>query len=103
MQYIGAICIRLQCAALPIHAWGAVLNMLCAGLGRAVGALLLSTARQGTCFFPLIFPMTSLLGTYGVVSVQGAADCLTLLLAVPIHVKMMHLIQSVGAAEVTET
>ena len=32
---------RLQCLALPIHGWVAVVNMLCAGLGNAVGAVLL--------------------------------------------------------------
>ena len=50
MLEIGELCIRLQCVVLPIHAWVAVVNMMCAGLGDAKGALLLSTARQGTCY-----------------------------------------------------
>lgn len=84
MREIGRLCILLQCAALPIHGWGVVINMLCAGLGRAGSALLLSTSRQGTCFLPILYPMYWMLGAYGLAGVQAAADILTLVLAVPI-------------------
>jgi len=84
MQRIGALCIRLQCLALPIHGWVAVVNMFCAGLGYAKGALILATARQGSCFIPIVFPMAALWGSFGVSAVQAVADLLTLLLAIPI-------------------
>ena len=84
MRQIGALCIRLQCLALPIQAWVAVVNMFCTGLGNAWGAFILATSRQGTCFIPLLFPMTALWGEYGIASVQATADALTLLLAIPI-------------------
>ena len=84
MQDIGALCIRLQCLALTVHSWVAIVNSLCAGLGKAKGAVLLSTARQGTCFLPIVFPMAYLWGANGVASVQAVADILTLLLAVPL-------------------
>ena len=84
MREVGALCIRLQCLALPIHSWVAVVNMLCAGLGNAKGALLLSTSRQGTCFLPIVYPMAHLWGAVGVASVQAAADMLSLLLALPL-------------------
>lgn len=84
MQEIGALCIRLQCIALPVHAWVAVVNMFCSGLGQAKKAFLLATARQGSCFLPILYPMTYLFGAYGVASVQAVADILTLLLAVPV-------------------
>ena len=88
MQEIGALCIRIQCLALPIHGWVAIVNMLCAGLGDAKGALLLSTARQGSCFIPLVPVLAALFGAYGVASVQGAADVLTLALAIPVYRRM---------------
>ena len=47
MHTIGGLSILSQCIALPIHAWVAMVNMLCAGLGNAKGAFLLSTSRQG--------------------------------------------------------
>ena len=84
MQRLGALCIRLQCVALPIHAWVAVVNMLCAGLGFAGKAFLLATARQGTCFLPILYPMAFLMGELGIISVQAVAGVLTLVLAVPI-------------------
>ena len=84
MRRIGIFCMVSQCVALPIHAWVAIVNMLCAGLGNAKGALTLSTSRQGTCFLPILYPLAWLFGAYGVASVQAVADILTLLLAVPI-------------------
>ena len=96
MQAIGALCIRIQCLALPVHAWVAIVNMLCAGLGDAKGALLLSTARQGSCFIPLVPILASLFGANGVASVQGAADILSLALAVPVYRKIC---KKIDAAE----
>lgn len=89
MQAIGALCIRLQCIALPVHGWVAVVNMLCSGLGHAKKAFLLATARQGSCFLPILFPMARLWGAYGLASVQAVADVLTLLLAVPIVLRVL--------------
>ena len=93
MRRIGVICMVSQCIALPVHAWVAVVNMLCAGLGNAKGALALSTARQGTCFLPILYPLAFLCGAYGIACVQALADILTLVLAFPIHRKMSLRIQ----------
>ena len=84
MRHIGVICMVSQCIAMPIHGWVAVVNMLCAGLGKAKEALALSTARQGTCFIPVLYPLAFLFGAYGIATVQAIADILTLVLAVPI-------------------
>ncbi len=86
MQELGALCIRLQCLALPAHAWVAVVNMLCAGLGKAKGAVLLSTSRQGSCFLPIVYPLARIWGANGVTAVQAVADILSLFLAVPLIV-----------------
>lgn len=84
MRTIGVLCMVSQCIALPIHGWVAVVNMLCAGLGNAKGALALSTARQGSCFLPILYPLAWLFGAYGIACVQAVADVLSLILAVPI-------------------
>ena len=84
MREIGKLCIWLQCVALPIHAWVAMVNMYCVGLGDAKGALLLSTARQGSCFLPILYPLAWIFGAYGLASVQAVADVLTVAMAVPI-------------------
>ena len=84
MMAVGALCIRMQCAALPIHAWVSMVNAVCNGMGKAGGLLLLATARQGTCFLPIARPLADMFGVMGVASVQAAADALSMLLAVPI-------------------
>ena len=88
MRELGALCIRLQSIALPVHSWVAVVNMLCSGLGNAGGALALSTSRQGSCFLPILYPMAFLWGAYGLCSVQAVADVLSLALAIPIAIYM---------------
>ena len=94
MRRIGGLSIILQCIALPIHAWVAVINMFCSGLGNAKGALLLATARQGTCMIPILFPLTWLFGAEGIASVQAVADVLTLALAIPICIQMLRKVKT---------
>ncbi len=96
MRAIGRLCMISQAIALPVHGWVAVVNMYCAGLGDARGALVLSTSRQGTCFLPILYPMAWLLKATGVATVQGVADVLSLVLAIPIMRKMQ---KKVDAAE----
>ena len=89
MIEIGRLSIILQSIALPIHGWVAVVNMFCSGLGNGRGAFLLATARQGSCFLPILFPLAYLFEAYGMASVQALADVLTLVLAIPIAIAMM--------------
>lgn len=97
---VGILCIRLQCAAMPIHAWVAVVDMFCSGLGYARGAQILATARQGTAFFPVVYPLALLCGANGVAASQAVADALTLFLALPVlgHVRRMIRVAEAGAA-----
>ena len=103
MRQIGAFCMISQAIALPVHAWVAIVNMLCAGLGNARGALALSTARQGSCFIPILYPLAWAFGAYGVASVQAVADVLTMVLAVPIAMGMMKKITAAEQASAQET
>ena len=88
MRRIGGFCILAQCIALPIHAWVAMVNMLCVGLGNAKGAFWLATARQGTCFIPILFPLAWAFGEYGIASVQALADVVSIAIAIPIVIAM---------------
>ena len=99
MLQVGALAIRLQCLALPVHGWVAVVNMLCAGLGNAGGAVALSTSRQGSCFLPILFPMALLWGATGIASVQAVADALTIALALPIA---LHMTKKIRTAMLTQ-
>lgn len=97
MEAVGALCIRLQCLAMPIHSWVAVVNMFCAGLGDARGALILSSSRQGTCFIPIVYPLARFFGSTGVAAVQAVADVLSLALAVPIVYSVMNRVRRAEA------
>jgi len=99
MRRIGAFCILTQCIALPIHAWVAIVNMLCVGLGNAKGAMLLATARQGTCFIPFVHIMAYAFGAYGAASVQALADVVSLALAFPLMLSMKKKIAKAKAGE----
>ena len=99
MRKIGAFAIITQSIALPIHAWVAIVNMYCVGLGNARGAFVLATARQGSCFLPILYPLTWLFGAFGVSSVQALADVLTMVLAIPIMGKMNRELHAAMAAQ----
>ena len=66
-----------------------MVNMFCAGLGDARGARLLSTARQGSCFLPIVYPMAWLWGGNGLACVQAAADVISLVLAFPVLARIL--------------
>ena len=102
MRRIGVICMVSQCIALPIHAWVAIVNMLCAGLGNAKGALILSTSRQGTCFLPILYPLAWAFGAIGIAVVQALADILSLVLAIPILRKTRKAVSDAEAAWLAE-
>ena len=89
LVWFGALCIRLQCIALPLHAWSTVINMLCSGLGYAKNAFFIATARQGTCFLPITYPLFLLFGAVGLASVQAVADALTMAIALPLLYKVL--------------
>ena len=88
MRSIGAICMWTQCLALPLHSWVCMVNMYCVALGNAKGAMALATARQGSCFLPILHLLAFFFGAYGVASVQAIADLLSLALAFPIIFSM---------------
>jgi putative MATE family efflux protein len=89
MIAIGVFSIQLQCLVMPIHAWVIVVNMTYAGLGKATGAAVLSIARQGLCFIPMLLILPPLFGANGLASAQAASDVLSLFIAVPLIVLVM--------------
>ena len=97
---IGVYCIRLQSAMLFAHAINSIINMFYAGIGKAKWALAMSTARQGYLFIPIVFIMPALFGTYGVASVQAAADLISLAISIPLMIKAYKMIASAEKGEI---
>ena len=90
---LGVFCIRMQCIVLFAHSLNSIINMFFAGVGKAGYALLMSTARQGYLFLPVILIAPALLGAYGVASAQAIADALSLVISIPLALKAYKMIR----------
>lgn len=97
---LGLMCIRLQCIALPIHAYTSLINMFYAGVGIAKYALLMSTARQGYCLIPVVLILPSLIGVDGIAASQSVADVVSLFIAIPLTIRAVRLLKEKQASEV---
>jgi putative MATE family efflux protein len=84
MVAVGLFSLRVQCLFMPLHAWGIVVSMSCAGMGRAKGAITLGLSRQGICLFPILPLLIYLFGMWGIAVAQGVADGLNIFLILPI-------------------
>jgi putative MATE family efflux protein len=86
---IGAAALRFQCATFFLQSWTVMSNMMLQTIGRTVPATFLAMARQGVFFIPLVWLLSAALGLVGIEMTQMAADCLTLVCAVPIQLKVL--------------
>jgi Na+-driven multidrug efflux pump len=80
---IGTAALRMQCFATPFMALGVVSNMTLQAVGRNVSATILTAARQGIFFVPLILTLPRLYGLNGIEIAQPIADAATFLLCIP--------------------
>nr|WP_195268456.1 MATE family efflux transporter [Eubacterium sp. 1001713B170207_170306_E7] len=81
---IGAKALRFQCITFPLLGWVTLCNMLLQNIGRVTQASILSVARQGLFFLPLILLLPVGLGLLGVQLCQPIADVLTFAAAIPL-------------------
>lgn len=84
MGISGAAALRWQFITYPLGAWIVVSNMMLQTIRKPVRATILSSARQGLFFIPLIFILPYFLGLKGVEMCQAASDMLTFFLAIPL-------------------
>ncbi|MCM1268360.1 MAG: MATE family efflux transporter [Bacteroidales bacterium] len=79
---IGTVILRYQCISFPFLAFYAVSSMYMQNCGKYMTALVISVARQGFFYIPLLFLLGAALGDFGLYIVQPAADILSFVLAV---------------------
>ena len=96
---LGVFCIRMQCIVLFAHSLNSIINMFYAGVGKAGYALLMSTARQGYLFIPVVLAAPALLGAYGVASAQAIADAVSLAISIPLALKAYRMIREMTAKD----
>ena len=85
----GTMALRFQCVSFATHGWIVMSNMMEQSMGRTLPATFLSVARQGLFFIPLVLTLSATLGVLGIQMTQMAADILTFLFAIPIHVHVL--------------
>jgi len=85
---IGVLACRLQCIVLPLQPVMVLSNMLFQSIGKSWQASLLSSARQGIYFLPLIIILPRIFGVLGVQMTQPIADLLTFITCFPFLIKL---------------
>lgn len=81
---VGASALRWQFIAFPISAFTTITNMMLQTIRKSVRATILSSARQGLFYIPLIFILPHFFGLHGVEMCQAISDILTFFLAIPL-------------------
>lgn len=86
---VGAAALRWQFITYPLGAWIIVSNMMLQTIRKPIPATILSSARQGLFFIPLIFILPYFLGLQGVEMSQAMADLFSFFLAIPLTIHVL--------------
>lgn len=87
---VGAAALRWQFITFPLGSWIVMSNMMLQTIRKPVKATIISSARQGLFFIPLIFILPYYLGLQGVEMCQAVADLLTFILAIPLTCSVLN-------------
>ena len=85
----GTMALRFQCISFSTHGWIVMSNMMEQSMNRTLPATFLSVARQGFFFIPLVLGLSAAFGVLGIQMTQMAADILTFLFAILIHIHVL--------------
>jgi putative MATE family efflux protein len=81
---IGISALRWQCVSFPLLGFLILANMMLQTIGKAFKASILSLARQGLFFIPILFIFAPLFGLTGIKMVQPIADILSFAISIPL-------------------
>lgn len=93
---LGSSVLKYQCISVPLMGWIIMSGMFLQNIGRFKEATIISAARQGIIFIPLILLLPNIMGLYGIMLVQPLADIGTFLFSLPMGIKA---IKSMNGAE----
>ena len=96
---IGTLMIRTQCITMFPHAWVMIINGLYNALGRPIESTVMSLSRQVICLLPMVLILTKLFGVNGLACAQASADVLSMLIAVPLIVREMRIMNKLRDGE----
>ncbi len=86
---IGALALRLQCILLPLSGFMIISNMMLQVMGLAREASLVAASRQGLFFLPAVLLLPLVLGLLGVQMAQTVSDFCSMLLTVPLTLRVL--------------
>ncbi|MGN0506075.1 MAG: MATE family efflux transporter [Lachnospiraceae bacterium] len=85
--------LRFQCITFPLIAVIIMTNMLTQTMGFAVSATILSIARQGLFFLPVLLALSYIAGMSGIFLAQPVADAISFVLALYLAQKTVRLLK----------
>ena len=93
---VGTAALRYSVVAFPLSTWIVMCNMMLQSIGKGVKASIVSSARQGIFFLPLIAILPRFFGLTGVEVCQAVSDVCALTISIPIG---MSVIREMRAAD----
>ncbi|MDO4619514.1 MAG: MATE family efflux transporter [Lachnospiraceae bacterium] len=79
---MGTFALRAQLLTMPLWGFYVMSNMFSQTAGYGLRASIISAARQGICFIPLVLILPKLFGLNGLLVTQPAADVLAFILSI---------------------
>lgn len=84
---LGSTILKYQCISVSLMGWIIMSGMLLQNIGLFKQAVIVSAARQGIFFLPLILILPYFFGLYGIILVQPLSDIGTFLISLPMGIK----------------
>lgn len=93
---VGTAALRYSVMSFPLSAWVVMCNMMLQSIGKGLKASIVSSARQGIFFLPLIVILPHFFGLTGVEACQVVSDVCAFALSIPIGLSVIREMKAAG-------
>ena len=94
VRALAVTILRFQCVTFLANCWVVPSNMTQQTMGKTVSASVLAMARQGMFLIPLVLTLPNFFGLLGLELCQPISDVLTLLLAIPLQIRILRMLSA---------
>ena len=94
---VGTAALRYSVMSFPLSAWVVMCNMMLQSIGKGLKASIVSSARQGIFFLPLIAILPHFFGLTGVEACQVVSDVCAFALSIPIGISVIREMKAADA------
>jgi putative MATE family efflux protein len=95
----GTVTMRFQCMVFPLMSLVFNANMAMQTMGMAARSTILSMARQGVCFIPMILILPPIIGAPGIQIAQACADAFAFAITVPMVLPVLKMLKQKDAEQ----